>query len=87
MKGDDPKFAFEAQLWNESVQHTFNLAKVFRQTDQEFVDMLNEMRFGTLTTTSIKKFKALSREIQYDDGMAATELYAPYAPYNQIFRR
>lgn len=41
---------------------------------QEFVDMLNEMRFGRLTPRSINKFKILSRAIKYDDGLFATEL-------------
>lgn len=34
MKGGQPKFAFEAQLWNETIKRTFNLTKVFRQRDQ-----------------------------------------------------
>lgn len=37
--------------------------------------MLNEMRFGCLSIQSVNKFKALSRPINYDDGMGATELY------------
>jgi ATP-dependent DNA helicase PIF1 len=28
------KFAFEAEFWNKTVQHTFKLTKVFRQRDQ-----------------------------------------------------
>jgi ATP-dependent DNA helicase PIF1 len=40
----------------------------------EFVNMLNEMRFGRLTPKSINKFKSLSREVVYDDGIGATEL-------------
>ena len=44
----------------------------------EFVDMLNEMRFGRLSSKSIRKFSSLSREIKYDDGMMATELYAAH---------
>ncbi|KAL5512888.1 PIF1 [Sanghuangporus vaninii] len=76
MKGNDSKFAFEAQTWNETIgEHTYNLTKVFRQKDEDFVDMLNEMRFGRLTSRSISKFKSLSREIHYEDGMAATELF------------
>lgn len=85
------KFAFEATLWNQTIKRTFNLTKVFRQSDQglpcfllpgltltcaqEFIDMLNEMRFGRLTSKSIAKFQSLSREIVYEDGLAATELY------------
>lgn len=29
-----PKFAFEAERWNETIKRTFNLTKVFRQRDQ-----------------------------------------------------
>jgi hypothetical protein len=39
-----------------------------------FVDMLNEMRFGTLSSKSTLTFKRLSREIEYDDGLGPTEL-------------
>jgi len=78
-------------MWKKTVKHTFNLTKVFRQSDQSsyfspclsslltisaFVDMLNEMRFGNLSTKSIQTFKRLSREIEYDDGLGPTELCA-----------
>ncbi|KAG8984659.1 hypothetical protein FRB94_010972 [Tulasnella sp. JGI-2019a] len=75
VKNSEPKFAFEAELWPECVDLTFNLTQVFRQKDQDFVDMLNEMRFGGLTDKSIKRFKALSRPIRYDDGIEPTELF------------
>ena len=68
------KFAFEADMWPQTIQKTFNLTKVFRQRDPEFVDMLNEMRFGRLSDTSIRKFRTLAREIVYEDGLGATEL-------------
>lgn len=38
--------------------------------------MLNEMRYGRLSEKSIAKFRSLAREVHYDDGVAATELYA-----------
>ncbi|KAJ8489347.1 hypothetical protein ONZ51_g2972 [Trametes cubensis] len=69
------KFAFEADMWSQTIKKTFNLTKVFRQRDPEFVDMLNEMRFGRLSDRSIAKFKSLSREIIYEDGLGATELF------------
>lgn len=37
--------------------------------------MLNEMRFGRMTQKSIALFKSLTREVHYEDGIAATELY------------
>ncbi|KAJ3491838.1 hypothetical protein NLI96_g410 [Meripilus lineatus] len=69
------KFAFEAQSWLQAVKKTFNLTQVFRQKDPQFVDMLNEMRFGNLSETSIAKFKSLSRAPEYEDGIAPTALY------------
>lgn len=69
------KFAFEAQLWSQTIKRTFNLNKVFRQKDQQFVDMLNEMRFGRLSQESIARFKSLSRPINDEDGLGATELF------------
>ncbi len=75
MKGSGTvKFAFEGEMWPQTIKKTFNLTKVFRQRDPEFVDMLNEMRFGRLTDKSIQRFKALSRDIVYEDGLGATEL-------------
>lgn len=39
------------------------------------VDMLNEMRFGQLSVSSIREFKKLDREVVYADGLAPTELW------------
>lgn len=33
-KGNAVKFAFEAETWKQAVRHTFNLTKVFRQSDE-----------------------------------------------------
>ncbi|RXK41952.1 hypothetical protein M231_00673 [Tremella mesenterica] len=70
-----PKFCFEAVTWDETISMSVNLTKVFRQKDQRFVDMLNEMRFGRLTPESIKAFQSLSRQVKYDDGIEPTELF------------
>ncbi len=75
MKGGESKFAFEADLWSESIEHTVKLTNVYRQTDEEFVRMLNETRSGQLSADAIMKFKSLAREIEYHDGMSATELW------------
>ena len=48
--------------------------------------MLNEMRFGRLSPKSIYKFKTLSRPIQYDDGLYATELWAFFPLYFSILQ-
>ncbi|EAU90478.2 DNA repair and recombination protein pif1 [Coprinopsis cinerea okayama7 len=74
-KSSSVKFAFEAETWSTTLKHTFNLTKVFRQRDQTFVDMLNEMRFGTLSQKSIAKFYQLARPLHFEDGVESTELF------------
>ncbi|KAJ7327672.1 hypothetical protein DFH08DRAFT_334111 [Mycena albidolilacea] len=37
--------------------------------------MLNEMRFGTLSDKLVARYRSLSREIYYDDGLGPTELF------------
>lgn len=93
-KGTMPKFAFEAKAWQDCIQATVNLKKVFRQKDggalsrtvpplrgieltclTEFIEMLNEMRFGKLSQASIVKFGKLKRVPKYTDGIEPTELY------------
>ena len=54
------------------------------ETVAEFVDMLNEMRFGRLSEQSIKKFYSLSRPIEYEDGLGPTELYAGPSAYQTL---
>jgi ATP-dependent DNA helicase PIF1 len=41
----------------------------------EFVEMLNELRFGRLSQESIYKFSKLKRPIEYLDGIQPTKLY------------
>lgn len=70
------KFAFDASSWTTSVQHTIGLHQVFRQKDPVFAGMLNEMREGRLSKSSIEAFQKLSRPLS--DAMAntmATELF------------
>lgn len=71
----DIKFAFEAATWNTSIDHTIGLTEVFRQKDPEFANMLNEMRLGRISDQTVKKFKALSRPLQFEDGLEVTELF------------
>ncbi|KAI5368000.1 putative AAA+ ATPase domain, DNA helicase Pif1, P-loop containing nucleoside triphosphate hydrolase [Septoria linicola] len=69
------KFAFDASTWPTSIEHTIGLHHVFRQKDPVFAGMLNEMREGRLTQSSIEAFKKLSRPLNYEDSLEATELF------------
>ena len=39
-----------------------------------FANMLNEMRLGKITDETVTAFRKLSRKIQYEDALDATEL-------------
>lgn len=73
-KGKAAKFAFDAATWNTTIEHTILLNHIFRQKDPTFANMLNEIRLGKLTPESIKEFQRLSRPLQYEDEITATEL-------------
>lgn len=73
-RGKVSRFSFEAEKWKE-LDHTIQLTTVFRQKDEGFVMMLNQMRTGQLTTRTIDAFKSLTRTPQYADGMDPTELF------------
>ena len=74
-KDGPPNFTFDAQTWNETMQHKITLREVYRQSDKDFIDMLAGMRLGRLDTGSTEKLKSLSRDVVYSDGVDATELY------------
>ncbi|EPY50497.1 pif1 helicase Pfh1 [Schizosaccharomyces cryophilus OY26] len=73
--GKEAKFSFESNTWKTALDYTIGLTHVFRQKDEEFVGMLNELRLGRLSENSVRKFRYLSREINYADGLLPTELF------------
>jgi ATP-dependent DNA helicase PIF1 len=70
----EAKFAFSAASWNTAIQHTILLTHVFRQRDPEFAAMLNEMRLGNISPSTIDAFRKLSRPLNFHDSLDATEL-------------
>jgi hypothetical protein len=44
-----PKFMFEANCWERCVPTKFHLQKIFRQSDEKFIGMLQQLRMGLLT--------------------------------------
>lgn len=71
----ETKFAFDAATWSTSIDHTIGLTQVFRQKDHEFAHMLNEMRLGRVSEETVETFRSLSRRLEYNDGITATELF------------
>lgn len=71
------KLCFEADCWNRVVgDNQMLLDTVFRQKgDSRLIRMLNALRTGLLTPDIIQEFKALSRQVNYEDGLAPTQLF------------
>lgn len=70
----EAKFSFSAATWNTVIQHTILLTHVFRQRDPEFAAMLNELRLGKPSPSTVEAFRKLSRPLQFHDELDATEL-------------
>lgn len=69
-------FAFESAAWKECISCTIILQKVFRQEgDTGFIEMLNQIRDGTLSETVINQFQQLCRPLSDEDGIVAAELF------------
>ncbi|KPM37725.1 ATP-dependent DNA helicase PIF1 [Neonectria ditissima] len=75
----ETKFAFDAATWSTSIDHTIGLTQVFRQRDPKFATMLNEMRLGKISEDTVRAFKALSRPLNFNDGLGMAELFSTRA--------
>lgn len=73
-KNTSAKFVFESVTWNTCIEHTILLTHVFRQKDEKFATMLNEMRLGKMSPATVREFKSLSRPLNFHDEIEATEL-------------
>ncbi|KAL1916748.1 uncharacterized protein VTP21DRAFT_5452 [Calcarisporiella thermophila] len=75
--GKEVKFTFEARTWKDCIQRTMHLQNIFRQRDNEFVKMLNDIREGRLSETTLRKFRELSRPLKHANGdIECAQLYA-----------
>ncbi|KAG7099570.1 hypothetical protein E1B28_001400 [Marasmius oreades] len=72
----DSTFCFDARSWSSCItQPPVRLTQVFRQKDQQFVNILSAMRVGSLSDDQCEMLSRLSRPLVYSDGIEATELY------------
>ena len=79
------KFAFEAESWGRCVQRSFELTKVFRQSDPEFVEALRMVRLGQSPPAVRDLLKQCARrELPADDGIAATRLFTHRADCERL---
>lgn len=75
-------FCFESPRWDRTIDKTVNLTRVFRQSDPEFVEMLNELRLGVVTESCDRLFNRLSRVPKLPKGIVPTQLFSTRVEVN-----
>jgi ATP-dependent DNA helicase PIF1 len=69
-------FCFQTAAWKSVVQKSFLLRQVFRQRDQEFIELLDAVRFGRVTEDILKGFTScVQRSLDCSDGILPTKIF------------
>ncbi|WVQ78705.1 hypothetical protein IAT38_000792 [Cryptococcus sp. DSM 104549] len=72
-------FAFESKAWakmfSQQKDNVRSLNRVFRQKENTFVGILENMRKGIITDEHVKILKTLARSVDYPDGVEPVGLY------------
>jgi ATP-dependent DNA helicase PIF1 len=70
------KMCFEAKCWSRCINYCFELKKVFRQEQIEFVNLLNELRHGKVSAETAEKIRYLSRPLPSIADLKPTIIHA-----------
>ncbi|WWC65515.1 uncharacterized protein I303_108133 [Kwoniella dejecticola CBS 10117] len=70
-------FAFEAESWNRVIpkENMSALTRVFRQKDDGFVKILENMRRGAISQQDVDTLRGLDRTVRYPEGIEPVGLY------------
>ncbi|CAH2310452.1 ATP-dependent DNA helicase PIF1 [Pelobates cultripes] len=68
------KFCFQAKTWRKCIDLTMELTEVRRQTDKDFISLLQEVRLGRCTEEVTRRLILTSNHKIERDGILATRL-------------
>ncbi|XP_068618018.1 ATP-dependent DNA helicase PIF1 [Battus philenor] len=68
------KFCFQSACWDKCIELCFELKEVHRQTDQEFISILNSVRIGRVTKEISDRLINTAKQKIESDGILATRL-------------
>ncbi|GJE87818.1 ATP-dependent DNA helicase PIF1 [Phanerochaete sordida] len=71
-----PRFAFQATSWPKCVEEPLLLSNVYRQNDQAFLAVLNDIRRNVISPRSLAFIKAHSKPVEYPSGVWPVDLCA-----------
>lgn len=63
------QYFFDADVWKQTGFEGIKLEKVYRQKDKEFIDLLNNIKDGTINDDGIKKINERKGEDRIEDGV------------------
>eukprot|EP01132_Coremiostelium_polycephalum_P006274 gene6274-7817_t len=73
---EDSIYCFRSLYWNDIINHSIQLRKVFRQKDTSFINILNQLRFGTVTDETLNILnRCKDNVLSCEDGIIPTVLY------------
>ena len=73
---DTGKFCFESDYWQNTFDSNIELKHIFRQNDQTYIGILNEVRSGQLTKKSEQiLIECLKKKVPADSPIKPTKLY------------
>lgn len=78
------KFCFQSKAWEKCVHFNFELQRVHRQKDPQFVKVLNSLRIGRVTDEITTILKSTSSQKIEKDGILATRLCSHVNEANEI---
>lgn len=82
---DTLKYCFQTPLWWQINFRSVLLTKVFRQTDQDWVDKLSEIKIGEVSDEILEFLGSLRRPLpQLDNGIKPTRLHTHRKTVDQV---
>ena len=71
------QYSFESLLWNKVFPNQIKLTEIFRQTDRQYVKILNQIRVGKLTKSTVEVLTTIKNK-RYDanSNIIPTKLYS-----------
>ena len=69
------RFCFESSLWNQTFEHQIQLIKIFRQKDEEYASILNQVREGRIKKSANARLESCVGRVRAEDGIVITKLF------------
>jgi ATP-dependent DNA helicase PIF1 len=68
------RFCFQSKSWDSCIQLSFELKKIYRQKDPKFVEILNSIRIGRVTSEMTARLLSTAGQRIESNGILATQL-------------